>query len=87
MNKCLVDKLLEIFELVKEAYEEANVVETTKLLEIESPALFTGVYPRAVVMSEDDSEKIADRALVPCLFSVNTLEFAAASEKEMLDTK
>ena len=38
-------------------------------------------------MSEDDSEKIADRALVPCLFSVNTLEFAAASEKEMLDTK
>ncbi len=46
-----------------------------------------GVYPNAVVMSDEDKEKIAESAFVPCLFNVNTLLLAAASEKEMLDTK
>ena len=46
-----------------------------------------GVYPRAVVTSDEDREKIADRALVPFLFKVNTLVFAAASEKAIDETK
>ena len=52
-----------------------------------SVVFFKGVYVKAVVMSEADNERIAVNGLVPCLFKVNTLVFAAASEKAMLETK
>ena len=50
-------------------------------------AELNGVYPRAVVMSDDEIEKTADRAFVPVLDRVNTLVPASAFEKEIAFTK
>ena len=45
---------------------------------------FSGVYVKAVVMSEADNERIAVNGLVPCLFKVNTLVLQLHLRKQCL---
>ena len=59
---------------------------TDKFPLIVSPALLTGVYPRAVVMSDDDRENVAVRFDRPSLVRVRVLIVEAVSANEIAVT-